>query len=76
MHATTGVTPFEVVYGRTPPSIPNYYPGSIVVEAVQKEVEERDALLSKSRSKILKVQAQMKAMADKKRRDVQYNKDD
>ena len=76
MHATTGVTPFEVVYGRTPPSIPNYYPGSTAVEVVQKEVEERDALLSKLRSKILKVQAQMKAMADKKRRDVQYNKDD
>ena len=41
-HASAGSTPFELVYGRKPPMITRLLQGETRVEAVQKELEERD----------------------------------
>ena len=68
IHASTGLTPFEVVYGRPPPSLPQYIQESTNLEAVESELATRDAILAKLKSKLRKAQETMKIYADKKRR--------
>ena len=38
LHSSTGKTPFEIVYGRPPPNLPSYVPGTTQLEAVEKEL--------------------------------------
>ena len=71
-HSRTGVTPYEVIYGKPPPSVPGYVLGSSRNEAVDTLLHSRAELHESLRRKLLKAQAEMKHFADKKRRDVQY----
>lgn len=34
VHSSTGISPFEVIYGRAPPAVPDYLPQASPVEAV------------------------------------------
>jgi hypothetical protein len=67
IHASTGLTPFEVVYGRPPPSLPQYIRESTNLEAVESELTIRDEILTKLKNKLKKAQESMKLYADKKR---------
>jgi hypothetical protein len=66
-HASTGKTPFEVVYGRAPPTIARWVQGEVRVEAVQKELLDRDEAIRQLRAQLLRAQGRMKHFADKKR---------
>ena len=66
-HASTGSTPFELVYGRKPPIITRLLQGETRVAAVQKELEERDEALKQLRAHLQRAQDRMKHFADKKR---------
>ncbi|WJX50794.1 hypothetical protein P8452_37049 [Trifolium repens] len=68
-HASTGKTPFEVVYGRTPPTMVRWIQGEIRVEAVQKELLDRDEAIKQLKAHLGKAQERMKNFADKKRCD-------
>ncbi|GAU16969.1 hypothetical protein TSUD_37270 [Trifolium subterraneum] len=68
-HASTGKTPYEIVYGRVPPVITRWVQGETRVEAVQKELVDRDEALRQLREQLLRAQDRMKQMADKKRCD-------
>jgi hypothetical protein len=68
-HASTGSTPFELVYGRKPPMITRLLQGETRVEAVQKELEERDEALKQLKAQLLRAQDCMKHFADEKRTD-------
>jgi hypothetical protein len=35
IHTSTGISPFEVVYGRTPPVLADYIPGTTTLQAVE-----------------------------------------
>ncbi|KAM0042733.1 putative nucleotidyltransferase, Ribonuclease H [Helianthus debilis subsp. tardiflorus] len=69
-HASTGVSPFETVYGRRPPSVFQFIPGEIRVDSVAKELQDRDEALKQLKVHLSNSQSAMKLQADKKRRDV------
>ncbi|GAU48801.1 hypothetical protein TSUD_81500 [Trifolium subterraneum] len=71
-HESIGKSPFEVVYGRSPPTLLRFLANETKVAAVAFELAERDEALSQLKAQLLKAQQQMKLYADKKRRDVQF----
>ncbi|WVZ03423.1 hypothetical protein V8G54_024229 [Vigna mungo] len=75
-HSATGMSPFKVMYGKEPPSIPQYLVGSSWMEAVDSLLSTRQDMLIALRKKLQKVQDQMKVIVDGKRRKVEYQVDD
>ena len=71
-HSNTGLTPYEVTYGKPPPSVPSYLRGSSRNEAIDTILNTREETYATLRRKLLKAQDTMKHFADKMRRDVQY----
>lgn len=45
-HRSIGMTPFKVLYGRDPPTLTRYNPSAIDPLDLQKQLRERDNLLS------------------------------
>jgi len=72
-HLATGVTPFEVVYGRKPPAIPEYLGGTSSVDTVDAVLSQRDEVLTLLRQKLLSAQKKMKLTADAGRREQEFN---
>lgn len=68
VHSSTGISPFQITYGKPPPSIPQYLANGSNIEAVDTILLSRQEILAKIHSKLLKTQAQMKHYADLKRR--------
>jgi hypothetical protein len=52
-HSAHSLTPFELVYGRPPPTLLSYVKGTTHVEAVEKILVELDILLREARDKLL-----------------------
>lgn len=71
-HESIGVTPFEIVYGRKPPTLLRFAVGETKVEAVQQELLDRDEALRQLKGHLLRAQVRMKAQADKKRHDQKF----
>ncbi|KAL4575440.1 hypothetical protein LXL04_022283 [Taraxacum kok-saghyz] len=71
-HTSTNTTPFEIVYGRPPPTIFRYAPEEIKCEAVQQELQDRDEAIKQLKYHLLRAQSQMKSTPDKHRRDVEF----
>jgi hypothetical protein len=44
-HISTGMTPFQALYGRLPPTIPSYNEGLSPVHEVDQQLQDRDELL-------------------------------
>lgn len=47
LHSSSGLTPFEVIYGKPPPAIPHYIPGMTTNEAVESLVQTRQRIHTK-----------------------------
>ncbi|KAD5507781.1 hypothetical protein E3N88_15484 [Mikania micrantha] len=71
-HVSTGVTPFEMVYGKRPPTIFQYSQGEIRVEAVAQELKDRDMILQGLKRHLANAQSVMKSNADKHRRELKF----
>ena len=67
------MSPFEALYGRTPPAIPNYAPGEAKNRAVDRELRTRDQLLSQLKRNLAQAQNRMMIQANRKRVNKQYN---
>ena len=67
LHASTRKTPFEVVYGREPPNLLSYVPGTSKVEAVDNMLQARDKVVKDLRCQLQQVQARMKTAYDQGR---------
>jgi hypothetical protein len=65
-------TPFQVVYGRDPPTIRSYEPGETQVAAVARDMEERDAFLADVRYRLEHAQIVQKHHYDRHNRQVSY----
>ncbi|CAM8956818.1 unnamed protein product [Rhodiola kirilowii] len=61
------MTPFEAVYGRPPPSILEYIPGSGEVENVDVWLARREQVIQQLRTNIAKAQHRMQQSANKHR---------
>ncbi|KAD5961580.1 hypothetical protein E3N88_13053 [Mikania micrantha] len=62
-HSSSGMSPFEVVYGRKPPTVFHYGQGEIKVETVAKELQDRDLALQVLKHNLADAQSAMKANA-------------
>ena len=71
-HSSTGMTPFEATYGKPPPSISTYVPGTSQVKVVDHELSTRQELWDLLTTRLRKAQLHMKTQADHKRCDVTY----
>ena len=60
-------TPYEVVYGQTPPLHIPYVPGSSTVDSVDRSLTAREAALHLSKHNLQKAQNRMKQQADQHR---------
>lgn len=71
-HRALGMTPFQVVYGRKPPSL-LYYGDQVTSNAtLDEQLRERNMVLLSLREHLRLAQDQMKKYADQKRRHVEY----
>lgn len=61
------------MYGRPPPTLANYIPGTAQIEAVEVSLQTRDDKLKVLRRTLQSAQAKMKAQADKKRTDFSFS---
>ena len=69
-HSSTDTTPFEIVYGRSPPVITHYLQGKTLVESVAQALLDRDEALRQLKHNLLRAQQIMKHKVDIHRRDV------
>jgi hypothetical protein len=66
------MTPFQALYGRPPPTIPQYHEGFCPVHEVDKNLASRDALLQQLKSNLHAANNRMKQQANAKSRDVEF----
>ena len=59
-HSGTGLSPYEVTYGKPPPAFPPYTTGTSPIEAVDSILSTRQALHTKLQNRLLKAQMAMK----------------
>ena len=71
-HSTIRRTPFEVVYGREPPSLLAYVPCTARVAAVEEELIRRDEVLKELKQNLKAAQEQMKKNYDLRHREKEY----
>jgi hypothetical protein len=71
-HASLKSTPFEALYGRSPPVLIRGDVNLSAVEEVNKLTAERNAMLREMQEQLLRAQDVMRAQANKHRREVEY----
>lgn len=71
-HTSIGMSPFQALYGRLPPTIPRYNTGDSHVHEVDRNLASRDELLAQLKDNLQSANNRMKQLADSKRRDVEY----
>nr|GMD47359.1 peroxidase 64 [Ipomoea batatas] len=74
--SAAGITPFQVVYGRVPPTLKQYLPGEFKVEAVAEEHNDRNEMLRQLRYHLENAQNKMAKAANTKRHELQFSKGD
>lgn len=67
------MTPLKVVYGRDPPPIIKVGHGQTTVGSLEESLLERDFMSDELRINLLRAQQRMKDLADRKRRDEEFN---
>ncbi|XP_077242590.1 uncharacterized protein LOC143883117 [Tasmannia lanceolata] len=72
-HSTIQMTPFEAVYGKAPPTLNTYIPGTTSVEAVDTELQHRDEILNRLRANLTQAKSRMKDRVDHKRVDKHFD---
>ncbi|WVZ07231.1 hypothetical protein V8G54_020577 [Vigna mungo] len=72
-HSSTQITPFEAVYGITPPKMVQVVQGEVRVAAIQKDLLERDEAQRQLKSHLLGVQDRMMIQANKHQRERHFS---
>lgn len=75
-HEAIKMTPFEAVYGYSPPSIETYVKGTTNAHHVEQELLTRDRILRLLHGNLSVAQARMKVQADKRRSERSFEVDD
>jgi len=70
------MTPFEALYGRSPPSIATYISGSSQIAAVDDSLTKRTQMLKVIRTNLAKAQQRMKSLSNAHRQDHQFQEGD
>ena len=75
-HKSLQTTTFKVLYGRDPPPLLRFEPGSTANFELDVALRERDEMLDDLKHNLLRAQEIMKQQADKSRRDVEFKEGD
>nr|GEX29189.1 hypothetical protein [Tanacetum cinerariifolium] len=67
-----GTVPTMLLYGRLPPKLVPYIPGTASVKEVDEYLQDRDSLLKHLRKNLLNAQDHMKANANRHRRNLEF----
>ncbi|GJZ09854.1 reverse transcriptase [Tanacetum coccineum] len=71
-HSAIKMTPFEAVYGRSPPSLLDYVSRSFSVASVEDLLQPRSTILLKLKENLLRAQNQIRNQENLKRTDVSF----
>ncbi|KAL5765478.1 hypothetical protein ACOSP7_016095 [Xanthoceras sorbifolium] len=71
-HAAINMSPFEIMYGRTPPSLSTYELGTAANDEVEKELMTRDEIMVKVKKELERAQGWIKKYNDQSRLDVSF----
>ena len=71
-HSAIQTTPFEVLYGQSPPIHMPYLPGESNVEAVDRSMQAREQVVEMLKFHLKRAQDRMKSLADKHRTDREF----
>ena len=63
-HSSINISPFQALYGRTPPSLIQGSQGTTAVHELEEMVKERDVVLDELRVNLKRAQQRMKLYAD------------
>lgn len=66
-HTAAKMTPFEIMYGQPPPTHRPYLPGTCIVDAVDRSLQQREKTLKLLKENLARAQNRMVQMANKKR---------
>jgi len=72
-HSSIELTPFEVVYNLPPPIHLPYLPRETQVEAVDRTMQRREAMIQMLKFLLLRAQHRMKVQADKHRAEREFD---
>ena len=72
-HTATELTPYEVIYNQPPPMHLPYIPGETKVEAVDRSLQRREAVIQVLKFHLLKAQHRMKMQVDAHRPKREFN---
>ncbi|PRQ26049.1 putative nucleotidyltransferase, Ribonuclease H [Rosa chinensis] len=75
-HSTIKMSPFQALYGRPPPSLSTYLPGTTKVHAVDTSLQARDQLLKDLKDHMANAQNRMKQHTDQRRTEREFNEGD
>ncbi|GKC75344.1 ty3-gypsy retrotransposon protein [Tanacetum coccineum] len=75
-HSSIKMTPYQALYGRLPPSVIPYPPGSSKVAAIDELLVERDDFLRQLKTNLLAAKNCMEMKANRKRHGVGFNPGD
>ena len=73
---SAGMTPFQALYGRMPPTIPQYIRGSTNNLVVEQYMLNRDEVLALLKRNLAKAHSRMKDITDRKRQDTHFAEGD
>ena len=71
-HSSLRTTPFTVVYGRPPPALIAYEPGSAATEAVDALLSSRDEFLESVRARLLQAQEHARRFYNANHKDISF----
>ena len=75
-HISTGVTPYEALYGQKPPNLLHYTSGGTSVAAIEQLLQDREAILKLLKEHLHTSQHRMKQMADKHQTEREFAEED
>lgn len=76
IHLGSGISPYELTFGKKPFTIPQNITETSNLEAVDDFLKNKEEVFAVIWKKLLKSQVLMKQMVDKKRRDVNFKEGD
>ncbi|KAL0307931.1 UNVERIFIED_CONTAM: Retrovirus-related Pol polyprotein from transposon opus [Sesamum calycinum] len=71
-HSSIGMTPFQALYGRPPPSLSSYVAGTTTVADLDESHRRRHSILSMARYHLARTRLRMKQQVDRHRRDLSF----
>lgn len=72
VHSAIKMAPFEALYGRQPPTIPDYVPGNTTITTLDESLKNRQEILNRLKANLHSARKSMEKQANKKRRNFTF----